>query len=528
MTFGAYTVDRDLGAGRFGPVFRAHDADDVPVVIRTFAQSLSAEQRDRFMAALNALCDAPLEHPSIARPVACGLTEEGRPYVVHAYLAGTPLSAFTTAPDRRGIDDIVNRLTYLAGALDFAAAVGVVHGALTDADVIMSSESAGVSGLGLVQALELAGVAGFRARREEDIAALMAIARNLLGGLASPAVESLLSGAVPSSALAFAGALHRTIDADWVPAPAAAAEREPADAAGAQANSPDWLAPKADGLPNTAEKSAPSSDWPADGADWSADTTAADAASRFTDLNDVPPHPADEFVPEAADGRMFVREVADNHAFDVHLREDEDRRVAPGALPAPAMFNALPTEPLPVRRGSRSWVLIGVVALVLGVLTGFAGGLFVGGEIPALDPVGQTGTPESTEPTSGQTFTDAPIDEQAIAPRTEPPTAPPSAPQSPAVEPQASPPQSPSVAPAPPAASPTPERPTAAPPPGRTAARGTVPTPPSASGPAAIRVDSLPTGAQVFVDGRSVGYAPLIWHQAPTASACSCLAIGPG
>ena len=153
------------------------------------------------MAALEALCQAPLEHPSIARPIAWGVAGDGQLYVVHTYLAGTPLSDFTTASGRRGVDDVVNRLTYLAGALDFAAAANVFHGALSESDVIFSSESAGVSGLGLVQALESAGVDGFEARRENDVAALMEIAGRLLGRQASPAAESLLSGPVPPTAL---------------------------------------------------------------------------------------------------------------------------------------------------------------------------------------------------------------------------------------------------------------------------------------------------------------------------------------
>ena len=100
--FGAYTVDVAVGEGRFGPVFRAHDAAGVPVLVRIFTQAFSPDQREQVLAALEELCEAPLEHPSIARPIACGAAGDGRLYVVHTYLAGTPfsdtpLSDFTSA-----------------------------------------------------------------------------------------------------------------------------------------------------------------------------------------------------------------------------------------------------------------------------------------------------------------------------------------------------------------------------------------------------------------------------------------------
>jgi hypothetical protein len=74
-----------LGEGRFGPVFLARRVDDDPVLIRTFTVPLADLQRGRLLAALKTLCDRPLEHPSIARPMEAGV-QDGRPYLVHAYL----------------------------------------------------------------------------------------------------------------------------------------------------------------------------------------------------------------------------------------------------------------------------------------------------------------------------------------------------------------------------------------------------------------------------------------------------------
>jgi hypothetical protein len=411
------------------------------VVIRTFTQSLSAAQRERFRAALVALCAAPLEHPSIARPIASGLQND-QPYVVHTYLPGTSLADFAAASGDRGFDEIVKRLTYLAGALDFAAATGVLHGALSPADIILSSDSAGVAGLGLAQALESAGVEGVHARREDDVAALMDVARLLLGRQASPAVESLLSGPATSSALAFAAALHRTIDAD-VPVVTAPPRVKHAE------------------LP-------------------------------FSDPDDFAPEPHKAPAPVAHD------------LSDIQLRQDSPRHDE-ADLADRVMFGAV-DPPASGRSGRRvwSWLLMGGLALALGIVVGYAGGFFVAPYTDVPAPVVQTEAPKpqpEPTPTNGQTYTDAAVEDLAKPPAARSGEEPPPAPEVQAPEVQTPPP----VAAAP---RPRPEqRPV---PPAAASVRPPEVTPPARSGPAAIRVDSRPVGAQVFVDGRSVGYTPLV------------------
>lgn len=446
--FGAYTVDIAVGEGRFGPVFRAHDPDGEPVLIRIFTQTFSPDQRERVLSALDALCLAPLEHPSIACPVACGVAEDGRLYVVHTYLAGTPLSDFATA-SRHRVDDVVNRLTDLAGALDFAAAANVVHGALSESDVIFSSESAGVSGLGLVQALESAGVDGFEARRQNDVAALMEIAGQLLGEQATPAAQSLLSGPVPATALAFAAALHRTLDLE--PAMVRTLSGPPREA---------------DGAP-----------------------IAASGALPFND--------PDEFLPEPDNGQLV----------DIQLRQDEQRLAAPPSfqfiepeqtLEAPAMFGASAPAAVPRSSHRGAWLTVGAVGLAAGIFAGFAGGWFAGREAPPPSPAVHTEAPKP-EATNGQPFTDAPVDDVV-----KPPALTEAAPveAAPAV---------PGPAPRVTDARPRPAKPAATPPVGAARQPTVAPPPaPSRTGPAAMLVDSRPVGAQVFVDGQSVGYTPLV------------------
>ena len=449
-TFGAYTIDAALGDGRFGPVFHAHAPDGVPVVIRLFSQPFSSEQREHFIAALGALCAAPLEHPSIARPLTAGRADDDRPYVVHSFLAGTPLSHVPPATHRRALEDIVNRLTYVAGALDFAAAANIFHGALSAADVIFSADSAGVSGLGLAQAMEAAGVAGFHARREDDVAALMTIAGTLLGRHLSPAAESLLSGPVPSSALAFAAALHDAVD------PHPAAVMTDSSTSGPEGRYPE--------LP-------------------------------FSDVSEFDPGPREPV--ESPHEDLFEPEshhVPDSRAddlIDAQLRHDDQQ------LSAPAMFGSV-APAAAVHAGHRrrgSWLVIGIGALALGIFAGFGRGFLMPREAVAPAPVVRTEAPEATpgpDATSGrsQTFTDAPVDEVPKPPAAAATPAP--VEPTPAAEPRDVQPE--------PAAPKKPARP----------ARPPAVTPPARSGPAAMQVDSRPVGAQIFVDGQSVGYTPLV------------------
>src|SRR5262249_18000747 len=55
--------------------------------------------------------------------------------------------------------DAARVATELAAALDFAAAVGVYHGALHPRDVLVGPDDARLNGVGIVQALERVGVA---------------------------------------------------------------------------------------------------------------------------------------------------------------------------------------------------------------------------------------------------------------------------------------------------------------------------------------------------------------------------------
>ena len=180
--FGRFRVSDALGDGRFGPVYLGLDPDsDQIVIIRAFAEMMTVEQHERFLVALQQLCDRPLDHASIATPIASG-SENGLPYLVHTYLPGMSVDEHLRVHGPRPLADVIVRVTHLAAAIDFAAAAGVHHGALSPRDIIFAPNSTGLSGFGLVQAMRTAGLELSAPTLADDVYALAAMTFELLIG----------------------------------------------------------------------------------------------------------------------------------------------------------------------------------------------------------------------------------------------------------------------------------------------------------------------------------------------------------
>jgi hypothetical protein len=173
----------------------------------------------------------------------------------------------------------------------------------------------------------------------------------------------------------------------------------------------------------------------------------------------------------------------------------------------PPLFSSTVEDP--PRRGGLGLWFTAAASLVLGIVIGFASGYRAGQGSPA-PPAAEAAAPTSGSASRGQPFSESTVsnptrlEEKEIVPS--PPPVP--APSSPA--------------PAPASVGRTPSAPARAPDPGLAAApapRGGVArsttTPPikepptRAAGPGSLQVLSRPVGAEVFVDGRSVGRTPL-------------------
>src|SRR5262249_43551113 len=99
-----------------------------------------------------------LDHPALSAPIATGIVET-RAYLVHEFVDAESLDLAVREYGPAPAAHVVRVATQLAGALDFASAVNVVHGMLHPRDVLLSSGEVRLTGIGVARALEAVGVA---------------------------------------------------------------------------------------------------------------------------------------------------------------------------------------------------------------------------------------------------------------------------------------------------------------------------------------------------------------------------------
>jgi serine/threonine protein kinase len=154
-------VLHQTGSGVLGPVFRAFDSPrDRLVAIKVFRLDLLPEQVVRLADALRRLQSAPPVHPLIVPLLDVGL-EGTTPYVVMSFQPGETLDIVLRRATAMPIDRALRILRPLAATLTAAGEVGILHGALHPRDVFVPEDEdglAGVTGFGIVQALEAAGM----------------------------------------------------------------------------------------------------------------------------------------------------------------------------------------------------------------------------------------------------------------------------------------------------------------------------------------------------------------------------------
>jgi serine/threonine-protein kinase len=187
-------VLHQIGAGTLGPVFRAYDAErERLVAVKLFHVDLPPERVHQLVASFEDLIAAELTHPAIAVPLATGITNVSA-YLAQDYVAAESLDLAVRGYGAAPPADALRVATQLAGALDFAAAASISHGALHPRDVLLSSDETRLTGLGVMPALEKVGIAapvrrpytaperiaGTPADRRADLFSLAALIHELL------------------------------------------------------------------------------------------------------------------------------------------------------------------------------------------------------------------------------------------------------------------------------------------------------------------------------------------------------------
>jgi serine/threonine protein kinase len=134
---GRYRIDRLLGAGGIGAVFRAYDATlERTVAIKVLGDDPDTGASERLLK--EARSASALNHPNICTVYEVGL-ESGRPFIAMEYLDGQSLAA-RLAQGPFNVRDAVRYGTDIADALAHAHARGLVHRDLKAANVIVSHD----------------------------------------------------------------------------------------------------------------------------------------------------------------------------------------------------------------------------------------------------------------------------------------------------------------------------------------------------------------------------------------------------
>ncbi|MGE0703376.1 MAG: PEGA domain-containing protein [Vicinamibacterales bacterium] len=540
-----------IGAGALGPVFRAHEADaDRDVAVKLFRLDLPPERAHELVGQFDRLIAAGLAHPALVAPVASGIAGT-QAYLVEELVAGDSLDVVLRDRAISSPADALRVVTQIAAALDAAAARGLFHGSLHPRDVLdADGDSVRLTGIGIAQALETVAAAvpvrrpyaspervtGVRWDRRADVFSLAALAHEMLwarrltgvGEQAASALDEVTGGDLnalrrvfaqglapsPGDRFETAGAFSATLSECFgavghaaIRASAPPRRRTPVDVRPTpervQLPSPEEpRLPLDDSAPVApiakAQTSAPALPTPS----MRAPKTPAPVATRLIKERPVEsplaPVRVEVAAPPAEDLPLGRRNRGAARATEL-LTQPE--RPLPIVLPAP-----------PADRDRSGFLSLGLTAAVF-LAVGFAGGYWVASWSARPAANGMSAVTSMNDAASANQDTVLPgANVAAASPVNESTTAaapvvpPEPAPEPPAIAAQAAPTPAPAPVPAevtardvapPRPAAPAP-RPAAAPP-----AR------PAPVVPGVLQVDSRPSGAEVFVDGRSRGRTPL-------------------
>ena len=147
-----------IGVGALGPVFRTYEPErDRLVAVKAFRLDITPEQAQSLADELSRAAEAGLFHPSVVEPIAAGI-EGTVAYCAEEYVAAESLDVAMRHYAPAPIATVLPFITQLAGAIDFARAAGVGHGALHPRDIFVTPEEARATGFGVVEALERVGL----------------------------------------------------------------------------------------------------------------------------------------------------------------------------------------------------------------------------------------------------------------------------------------------------------------------------------------------------------------------------------
>ena len=138
LQIGRYTLDRRVGAGGMGVVFRARDNTSGAFVAVKLLERATPDLRERFAREVRIL--RTLVHPRIVRYLDDGLSPEGAPFLVMEWLEGRDLAQRMQAGPV-SVADALRIGIAAARGLEAAHAVGIVHRDVKPANLFLVGEA---------------------------------------------------------------------------------------------------------------------------------------------------------------------------------------------------------------------------------------------------------------------------------------------------------------------------------------------------------------------------------------------------
>jgi serine/threonine protein kinase len=139
--FGPYEVVREIGRGGLGSVYLAVRSDGEyrkEVALKLIRRGLDTDDiLRRFRAERQIL--AQLDHPTIARLIDGGTTDDGLPYLVMEYVKGEPLTAYCDSR-RLSTRDRLDLFRKVCGAVTYAHQNLVIHRDLKPSNILVGAD----------------------------------------------------------------------------------------------------------------------------------------------------------------------------------------------------------------------------------------------------------------------------------------------------------------------------------------------------------------------------------------------------
>ena len=139
-----YVIERELGSGGFGTVYRArHTFTDRAVALKLLRQDRdnTPQTLDRFLQ--EARASAAIGSPHIVQVLDAGMADDGRAFLAMELLEGEDLATRIARRGKMSPEDAVRIVRQILAGLGAAHARGIVHRDLKPANIFLASSSEG-------------------------------------------------------------------------------------------------------------------------------------------------------------------------------------------------------------------------------------------------------------------------------------------------------------------------------------------------------------------------------------------------